>query len=126
MNRSKRSMTAKLRKKMTKTIRDSQVGLLSPEGMKQQDKQTAKEIQAKFPKKPDKKKAALLEAMKKKIRFAKTKATTKASKRTTPGSQHVDDFAPSDTHREGKRWMKTIIKQNLSDRVVADHRGRKK
>lgn len=119
-------MATKLRKKMTKTIRDAQVGLLSPEGMKQQDKETAKEIQAKFPKKIDKKKAALLEAMKKKIRFAKTKATTKASKRTTPGSQHVDDFAPSDTNREGKRWIKTIIKQNLSDRVVADHRGRKK
>ncbi len=126
MNRSKRPMTTKLRKKMTKIIRDSQVGNLSPEGVKLQDKQTAKEMQVKFPKKPNKKKAALLEALKKKIRHAKAKSTKKASKRTTPGSQHVDDFAPGNANREGKRWIKTIIKQNLSDRVIADHRGRKK
>ena len=111
---------------MTKTIRNPQIGLPTPEGVEYQNKQTAKEILIKFPKKPDRKKAGLIEAMKRKMTAAKAKPKKNASKRTTPGSQHVDDLAPSYTQREGKRWIKTIIKQNLSDRVVADHRGRKK
>ena len=111
---------------MNKTIRSAQVGLPSAEGIKDQDKMTAKEILIKFPKKEDRKRAGLVEAMRRKMSAAKTKPKKTASKRTTPGSQHVDDFAPSYANREGKRWIKTIIKQNLSDRVVADHRGRKK
>ncbi len=74
----------------------------------------------------DKKKAGLIAAMKRKMTAAKTKPKKHASKRTSPGSQHVDDLAPSHTQREGKRWIKHIIKQNLTDRVIADHHGRKK
>jgi len=119
-------MATKLRKKMSKSIRNPQIGLATPEGIKHRDEQTAKELLIKFPKKADKKKAGLIEAMKRKMSLAKVKPKKNASKRTTPGSQHVDDLAPSHTQREGKRWIKTIIKQNLSNRVVADHRGRKK
>jgi hypothetical protein len=111
---------------MNKTIRSAQVGLLSAEGIKDQNKMTAKEILLKFPKKGDRKRAGLIEAMKRKMSAAKAKPKKNASKRTSPGSEHVDDLAPSYVNREGKRWIKTIIKQNLSDRVVADHRGRKK
>lgn len=126
MNRSKRPIATKLRKKMNKTIRDAKIGQPSPKALKQRDELTAKEMLIKFPKKEDKKKAGLIKAMKRKMSTAKTKPKKNASKRTTPGSQHVDDMAPSHTLREGKRWLKTVIKQNLSDRVVADHNGRKK
>lgn len=116
-------MESKLRKKMSKSIRDAQSGTAAKVMHPYSDEITAKEILKKNSRTPNLKKEDILKAMKQKIVAAKSQK--KISKRTTPGKVPPDS-TPASPHREGKRWMKTIVKQNLSKRVVAAHSGKKK
>lgn len=116
-------MESKLKKKTSKVIRDAQSGTPAKVIHPYSDELTAKEILKKNERKPALKKEELLRAMKQKISAKKSKKMT--SKRTTPGTV-PSDSTPAHTQREGKRWLKTIIKQNLSKQVVAAHSGKKK
>ncbi|MBS0603620.1 MAG: hypothetical protein JSS60_01135 [Verrucomicrobia bacterium] len=125
MNRSKRSISLKLRKKMTKAIRNAQTGLPSIESRRNSDEMTAKELSRMYPKRGVKKKEELLNAVKKSIMTKRTKTKKSSSKRTTPGKIPADT-SPAYPHREGKRWIKTLTKQTLAQRAIEAHRGRKK
>ncbi len=124
MNRSKKQLTTKLRKQMSKTIRNAQTGIIAYEGLKP-DSKLQKEAYKQFPHQPPSRKKKYFSELKLKMKEAKAKGQKSVSKRTTPGTV-PSDSTPAHSHREGKRWMKTLIKQNLSDRTVAAHRGRKK
>ncbi|MBS0620048.1 MAG: hypothetical protein JSS61_01130 [Verrucomicrobia bacterium] len=99
----KRSPTRSIYKKIQKAIYAAQslLGLNDQEG----DQLTAKEMAKKFPKKPASK-AKLAKAL-----AAKKKKGT--SKRTTPGTV-PSDSTPASIHAEGKRWIKTVVKQNVN------------
>jgi hypothetical protein len=125
MNRSKRSIPIKLRKKMSKAIRSAQIGMPVPETLRYSDELTAKEMLKKYPKKAAQKKEQLLEAMQRSMSAKKAKEKSASSKRTTPGSVSSES-AHAHTHREGKRWIKTLTKQTLAQRAIEAHHGRKK
>ncbi len=116
-------MESRLRKKISKAVRNAQSGTAARVIHPYSDEITAKEILKKNSRTPALKKEDLLKAMKQKIVAAKSKKKT--SKRTTPGTVESDS-TPANPHREGKRWLKTIVKQNLSKRAVAAHSGKKK
>jgi len=110
---------------MSKAIRSSQAEVLSVEERNDSDTMTAKEMLKKFPKKTAKKKVGLFQAIKNSILAKKAKPTKKISKRTNTGPV-PSDSAPANANREGKRWIKTLTKQTLADRVVERRHSRKK
>lgn len=128
MNRAKRSMPNKLRKKMKKEIRLAQASSSVPESLEYSDKLTAKEMFKKYPKKAVKKQkqGELLQAVGKKVSVKKASFQKISSKRTTPGMVPSTDSAPAIVHKEGQRWIKTLIKQNVSQRTIQDHKGKRK
>jgi hypothetical protein len=125
MNRSKRPISARLRKKMTKAIRDSQTGLPPSQANQYSDELTAKEMLKIYPKRAAKKKEELLAAMKASIKSKQIKTKKGHSKRTTPGLVQPDS-SPAYPHREGKRWIKNLNKQTAAQRVIDVHNSRKK
>ena len=50
---------------------------------------------------------------------------TKVHKRTTPGKVDAES-PPADAHREGKRWIKNLVKQNRAQRDIDTKRFAKK
>jgi len=125
MNRSKRPLSATLRKQMTKAIRTPQSGVTTPEMSLYCDEMTAKELKKKFPTSKVQKKASLLKVIKMHIAAKKAKSKRGVSKRTTPGDASLGN-SPASVHPEGKRWIKTLTKQARAQRTVEAHRGRKK
>jgi hypothetical protein len=115
-------MPNKLQKKMTKEIRMAQGRYPVPELHQYSDELTAKEMLKKFPKNEAKKKEEILKSTEKSILIKKKRYQKISSKRTTPGRVQSES-PPAHIHAEGKRWIKTLIKQNLSQRVVMDHKG---
>lgn len=91
MNRGKKAMPKEQMKAMRKEVK------------KAQPKQNEKVAVATLPKK------APLNVLKERI--GKSKKSVKISKRTTPGEELQS--TPQNLHMEGKRWMKTVVKQNL-------------
>jgi hypothetical protein len=66
-----------------------------------------------FPAKPTKKNSALMTAFRENIKDKRAKKASKCSKRTNTG---VDlESPPHILHVEGKRWMKTLVKQNTEN-----------
>jgi hypothetical protein len=106
---------------MAKEIRLSQNSVLIPESRAYRDEQTAKEMLKKFPRKEAQKKEELLKVTKKLISIKKKKHHKMVDKRTTPGMVNAES-PPAHIHPEGKRWIKTLIKQNLAQRVIQDHK----
>lgn len=125
MNRSKRGMSNKLRKKMGKEIRLAQAGYPVPESREYSDELTAKELLKKFPKKVAKRKESLLKAVEKGLATKKLKNQKLMSKRTTTGMVPADS-SPAYPNREGSRWIKTLTKQNLAQRAILTHKGGRK
>lgn len=125
MNRSKRQLTHKIQKKMAKTIRIAQGRYPVPEAHQYSDEMEIKELLKKFPKKKAKKYEELLKAAQERISIKKKKKMHQriASKRTTPGLVDPDFSPPAHVHPEGKRWIKTIIKQNLAARTIQARKG---
>ncbi len=126
MNRSKRPMTNKLRKKMEKTIRNAQGAYPVPETYEYSDRLTTQEMLKKYPKKVAKKQQELLVAAEKRMEIKAKRPKHIPSKRTTPGEVMERDAAPANVHVEGKRWIKTLTKQNLAQRAIQSHKGGRK
>jgi hypothetical protein len=124
MNRSKRSMTTKARKKMTKAIRNAQSGTPSLGSRTQIDELTEKELLKKYPKRVVKKEAEKLTAIKKSIKAKKVAGKRGLSKRTNTGAVEADS-SPANAHREGGRWIKTLTRQTTAARKIKAHRGKK-
>ena len=129
MNRSKRPMFDKFRKKMAKAVRGLKNTFTSPESSKYADEETAKELAKKFPKSVKRKQELLTEIEKKyitkRVRTKKGAVKKGTSKRTATGTVPADT-SPANAHREGQRWIKTLTKQTLATQKVQDHHGRKK
>jgi hypothetical protein len=112
---------------MTKEIRIAQGRYPVPESHQYSDELAAKEMIKKFPKSEAKKreetlKEGALNAIKKRISIAKRKHQKISSKRTTPGLV-PSESPPAHIHAEGRRWIKNLIKQNLSERTLIAHKG---
>ncbi len=116
MNRSKRAMPNKLRKKISKEIRLAQAKYPMPETRQYSDELTTKEMLKKYPKKIAKKQAELLQKSEKRVGIKKKKLHKNVSKRTTPGAIPSDYSPPAIVHKEGKRWIKTLTKQSVGQR----------
>ena len=122
MNKSKRPISLKLRKKMNKAIRNTQTGLPSTENRQVSVEETAQELHKLYPNR--KTGQALVGKLKKGIALKKQKAHV--SKRTSPGMADTSDSTPADAHREGKRWIKNLAKQTQDQRLITRHHDRKK
>jgi len=125
MNRTKRPIDNKLRKKMSKAIRNAQTGSPSIKSRKTDPEVTGKQMLKEFPNRAGKKKEELVAEIQMRITAKKNKAKGSTSKRTTPGDV-PSDSSPANAHREGKRWIKTTTKQILAQRAVETHRAGKK
>ncbi len=122
MNRNKRPMSNRLQKKMAKEIRIAQGRYSVPESQQYSDELTAKELLKKYPKRKAAKHVETLESARKKILLKKKIQHVNVSKRTTP-TFVTSDSPPAHIHAEGKRWMKTLVKQNLAERKILTHKG---
>jgi hypothetical protein len=116
-------MENKLRKKMSKAVRNASSGVVVPPRRRPADPKATKELLKTYGRTPAPQKKGLLEVIKSKFRFAKAKKGV--SKRTTPGTV-PSDSTPAHVHREGKRWIKNLLKQTFAKRTVDAHRGRKR
>jgi hypothetical protein len=111
-----------MQKKMAKEIRTSQGRYPVPESRQYSDEMTAKELLKKYPKKEAKKKEELLKSLERRISIKKKSSHKIVSKRTTPGLISSES-PPAHIHAEGKRWIKTLIKQNQTQRAIQAHKG---
>lgn len=110
---------------MSKAIRDVQSGNASVVDRKTNPELTNNQMLKEFPKRAETKKAKLLESLKKSLSAKKMKSKKGISKRTNPGTV-PSDSVPAHVHREDRRWLKTITKQNLAKRAVQLSRSGKK
>lgn len=111
MNRSKRSLPKKVTKEMNKEIHKAQMGpptLLS-------EQLSYEQMLTKYPKKIATKEKSLIATMKNQIKIKKNKKNHKESKRTTPSMMPLDtESTPKSPHIEGKRWIKTEVRQSVT------------
>jgi|ERR1700722_2966395 len=123
MNRMKRPITNKLQKKISKEVRSAQGRYSVPETQQYSDTLTAKEMLKKYPKKEAQKREALVKSIRKEMSIKKKTQHKNISKRTN--TRLVDDHEspPAHIHPEGKRWIKTLVKQNRAERTVQAHKG---
>jgi hypothetical protein len=107
MNKVKKPMDVRQRKKLDKEVRKAQNPASAstlkvlPEGRK--------ELLPKY----RKKKPVEMERERRRVEVKK-KYAAKHSKRTTPGELEGQDTPPEHVNREGKRWIQTVEKQTLS------------
>lgn len=106
MNRMKQSLSKKDAKSVRKAIR-----LAKETQITEIDKDIIKSTLKSYPKKLSKKNSALMAAFHENIKNKKAKKAAKCSKRTNTG---IDlETPPHIAHVEGKRWIKTLVKQNV-------------
>jgi hypothetical protein len=108
---------------MAKEIRNAQGRYPIVETRQYSDQLTTKEMLKKYPKKDASKKEAIVKSAEKAFSIKKKAQHKNIGKRTTPGLVLERDSAPAHVHPEGKRWLKTIVKQNLAQRAVQTHKG---
>jgi hypothetical protein len=125
MNKSKRPMTNRLRKKMAKEIRLAQPAFYQPEPRQYSNELTPQELLKKYPKKLAKKQKELLNSATKSIALKKKKHK-KLSKRTNPGDVPGKISSPGIVHKEGRHWIKTLTKQSIQQRKVLMKKGKLK
>lgn len=107
-------MPAQLRKKMNKALRAS---ALQPEPVLKSDRITPKDLLSRVPQKERQRKETILNTLEKSFAAKHKKMNHKVSKRTNSGT--VDEKSPPHiVHVEGKRWIKTLEKQNVAKRKV--------
>lgn len=123
MNRSKRLISNKLQKKMSKEIRVVQGRYPISEVRQYSDELTTKEMLKKYPKKEARKQEEILRSSEKGISIKKKMQNKVAAKRTSPGLVSARESPPAHIHPEGKRWIKTLIKQDQTKRAVQEHKG---
>jgi len=111
MNRTKRPMPAQLRKKMNKEIRSA---VPAKPVRPTSDDIKADDLLSRYRGKTKKKGSSALNSLIHNIADKKKKRAAKHSKRTTPGLVDLQS-PPAEAHVEGKRWIKTIQKQNAAN-----------
>lgn len=112
MNHYKFPLFNKLRKQITKAVKHAKDIVLSSSAQKEQDLLTAKELSKKFPR----------AQRRKPIACAKHNKKHSLSKRTAPGSTH-NTSTPASSHREGKRWIKSINQKINAQNTITSHHG---
>lgn len=122
MNKTKRSMPAKLRKKMNKELRSA---TNQPDSVLKSDRITPQDLLSRLPLKARKKEESLAKSAEKNIAIKKAKAKAPHSKRTNTGLIDVKS-PPQIVHIEGKRWIKTLGKQTQAKRKVMTRQMTKK
>ncbi|MGE5195945.1 MAG: hypothetical protein ACM3JI_01285 [Anaerolineae bacterium] len=114
MNRAKKAMPTKLRKSLTKELREIPIESLVPDRRKIQGKLLPIEEELKkYPKRIAKKGKTAIASLKKGLKTKKTKKGMHQSKRTTPGLALSDYSIPEHVLKEGGRWIKTLSTQNI-------------
>lgn len=108
-------MSKETRKEMHKEIKKGQKELTEEELLRT-DVLTPKKALDRYPPKRQKVEKPLMEATVKGMEIKKKKKETKHSKRTSPGEVEHRESSPAYEHREGKRWEKTLAKQNTGKR----------
>ena len=116
-------MQKRLQKKMAKEIRVAQGRYPVLETHQYSDTLTTQEMLKKYPKKEALKKEELLQSSEKGISIKKKTIHKNISHNTTPGLTPARDSAPAHVHPEGRRWIKTMIKQNQTQRAIQAHKG---
>lgn len=122
MNKSKRQMTAQLKKKMNKELR---AAAPRKEPTPKSDSIKARDLLSRVPPKVRKKEAAALKSFEKTLKVKQVKRTARHAKRATSGT--VDEqSAPQSVHVEGRRWVKTLNEQTSAKRKVFTRQMAKK
>ncbi|NGX45366.1 MAG: hypothetical protein K940chlam2_00515 [Chlamydiae bacterium] len=113
MNRNRRPIPAKSRKKMEKDVLKGQKKLPADEALPKSDETTAEKEAKKYPKV----KKVLIDKTRTRMQEQKKKKEHKRSKRTSPGEENeVRESPPAHIHPEGERWQKTLDLQNKTKR----------
>jgi hypothetical protein len=111
MNRREEPISARARKKNKKQIRalvDTKDPVAAPRNLHGQNP-------AKRPRKVVLQEASRKKALLKKMEAAKkNRRSLHQSKRVSPGSVQERPSPPSGIHKEGKRWIQTVEKQNIN------------
>lgn len=114
MNRTKRTVSQRLNKKMHKEIKAAQRPLLA-DPREYSDALTPQAVLQKYPKKIAKAGSGMLKGWEKRLEATRSKKLKKHSKRTNCGT--VDEHSPpAHVHAEGVRWVKNLRAQNLDRR----------
>lgn len=114
MNKSKRSLSQRLNKKMHKELKAAQRPL-SAEAHQYSDTLTVDAMLKKYPKKVVKETKGVLKGLEKRWKANNNKKHKKHSKRTNCGK--VDEKSPpAHIHAEGARWIQNTKDQNTNQR----------
>jgi len=113
MNKNQKSLPIQIKKKQSKVIKKAeQAYAVAEEAVERTDTLKTKESLKKYPPKKRKTKEALVEGVVKGME-AKKKKKKAVSKRTTPSELDLHESPRAYSHREGERWEKTLVKQNV-------------
>jgi hypothetical protein len=123
MNRSKRPLPKKLQKKMEKEIRVAQGRYPIRETLQHSDELTTREMLKKYPRREALKKEEILKSSEKGVSIKKKIKHKNVSKRSAPELVSTGESPPAHIHPEGRRWIKTMIKQNETQRAILAHKG---
>jgi len=111
MNRREEPISARARKKIKKQIRalvDTKEPVASPRNLHGQNL-------AKRPRKVVAQETSRKKALLKKIEVTKKKRSSlHHSKRVSPGAVQERPSPPAEIHKEGRRWIQTVEKQNIN------------
>jgi len=126
MTNNRRPLAGKTRKKLEKQVKKGQKELSNPEKVARTDTLTPKEALKKYPAKRQKAEKPLMDSVAKNMQIKKKKATSKHSKRTTPGEVDHRESPPASIHPESTRWKKTLDLQNKGKRKAFTAKLQKK
>jgi hypothetical protein len=114
MNKTKRTLSRQLNKKMHKEIKAAQKPLFS-DPLEYSDTLTPDTILKKYPKKTVKAEKGMLKGFEKRWEATEAKKSKKHSKRTNCGEVDAES-PPAHAHAEGVRWIKNLKNQNSIQR----------
>lgn len=115
MNRNRKPLEKRMRKKIDKEIRSAQSEYAKKDPLPNSDQLRAEEMLKKYPKKTIKAEKGIIASTKKNFEIKKKKEhSSHHSKRTTPGEVMEQDATPAHAHAEGQRWQKLSVKQSVN------------
>lgn len=115
MNKSRKPADKQVRKNQAKEVKKGQQLLTKPQEAPRSDKLKTAELVKRYPAKTKKALKAAVEETVKEMQVKKTKRKSSTSKRTTPSELDLHESPRAYAHREGARWEKTIVKQNVGE-----------
>ncbi len=116
MNKNRKALDARVRRKMNKTVRLGQNSFAKKEPLPTTDDINAELLLKKYPSKLRLKDKALIRSELKRMEIKKKVKTTSYhthSKRTTPGQVEGRDSPPAHVHPESAKWDKNLKMQNI-------------